>query len=99
MSTNIGPPSRGRGWVMTREEIDSMLTEVLSEHFEIEREGVDDRARLVADLDLDSLDRIALGAEIEARSGIEFEADDVRDCETLGDLIDRFAARIAERAA
>jgi acyl carrier protein len=56
------------------------------------------RAHLVADLDLDSLDRIALGAEIEARSGIALEDNDVRDCETLGELIDRFAARIAERA-
>ena len=56
------------------------------------------QARLVADLDLDSLDLIALGAEIEEKSGIALEEKDVRDCETLGDLIDRFAVRTAERA-
>jgi len=83
---------------MTKEKIYTMFVEVLAEHFEIEGEQVNARARLNADLDLDSLDLIALGAEIEERSGIALEEKDVRDCETLGDLIDRFAARISERA-
>lgn len=83
---------------MTKDKIHAMFTQVLAEHFGIEGEQVNVRARLVADFDLDSLDRIALGAEIEEKSGIALEEDDVRDCETLGDLIDRFAARIAGRA-
>jgi len=83
---------------MTKAEIYKMFTDVLAEQFEIQGEQVHVRARLVADFDLDSLDRAALGVEIEEKSGIALEEEDVRDCETLGDLIDRFAARIAERA-
>jgi acyl carrier protein len=84
---------------MSKDEIYAMFAEVLAEHFEIEADQVSGRARLVGDLDLDSLDRIALGAEIEERSGIALEDADVRECETLGDLVDRFAARSAERDA
>jgi acyl carrier protein len=83
---------------MTREKIYTMFVDVLAEHFDIEGEQVHDRARLVADLDLDSLDLIAFGAEVEEKSGVALEESDVRECETLGDLIDRFAARIVERA-
>ena len=46
----------------------------------------------------DSLDLIALGVEIEEKSGIALDDKDLRDCETLGDLIDRLAARITERS-
>lgn len=81
---------------MTKEKIHTMFVEVLAEQFEIEAEQVHPRARLVADLDLDSLDLIALGAEIEAKSGIVLDEQDVRDCETIGELVERFAARIAE---
>jgi len=83
---------------MTKEKIHTMFVEALAEHFEIEGEQVTARARLVADLDLDSLDLIALGAEIEEKTGIALEEKDMRNCETLGDLIDCFAVRIAERA-
>ena len=82
---------------MTKEKIYTMFVEVLAKHFEIEGEQVHTRARLVADLDLDSLDLIALGTEIEEITGIALEEKDIRDCETLGDLIDRFAARVTER--
>ncbi len=82
---------------MTKEKIYTMFVEVLAKHFEIERERVYTRARLVADLDLDSLDLIVLGTEIEEKSGVVLEEKDIRDCETLGDLIDRFAVRISER--
>jgi acyl carrier protein len=83
---------------MTREKIYAMFVEVLAEHFEIKGDQVHTRARLVADLDLDSLDLIALGAEVEERSGTALEEKDIRDCETIEDLVDRFAARNAERA-
>jgi len=83
---------------MTREQIYAMFVEVLAEHFDIAGEQVNPRAHLVADLDLDSLDLIALGAEVEEQSGIALEEKEVRNCETLGDLIDRFAVRVEERA-
>jgi acyl carrier protein len=84
---------------MTKEKIYAMFVEVLAEHFEIEGEQVHAQARLDADLDLDSLDLIALGAEIEAKSGFVIDEKDVRGCVTLGDLIDRFAASATERAS
>lgn len=82
---------------MTKEKIYTMFVEVLAKHFEIEGEKVQIRARLVADLDLDSLDLIVLGTEIEEKCGVAIEEKDIRDCETLGDLIDRLSARITER--
>ncbi len=81
---------------MTREAIYRMFVEVLAEHFEIEGEQVRDEALLVADFDLDSLDFAALGAEIEEITGVALDENDIRDCKTLGDLTDRFAARISE---
>lgn len=83
---------------MTKQQIYAMFVETLSEHFDIEGEQVNAAARLVADLDLDSLDLIALVGEIEEESGVALEEKDVRECETLGDLVDRLAARLAERA-
>ena len=83
---------------MTREAIHRMFVELLAEHFEIEREQVRGDALLVADLDLDSLDFAALGAEIEAITGVALDEGDMRSSKTLGDLIDRLAARISERA-
>jgi acyl carrier protein len=83
---------------MTKEDIYTMFTEVLADHFDIAGEQVHARARLVADFDLDSLDRIAFSAEIEEKCGIALGENDVRDCETLEDLVDRLAARVAERA-
>jgi acyl carrier protein len=83
---------------MIKEKIHTLFVEVLAEHFEIEAEQVHAGARLVEDLDLDSLDQIALGAEIEARSGIMLDDKDIRDCETIGELIDWLATRLAESA-
>jgi acyl carrier protein len=81
---------------MTREAIYRMFVEVLAEHFEIEGDQVRDEALLVADFDLDSLDFAALGAEIEEITGVALDETDIRGCKTLGDLTDRFAARISE---
>ena len=83
---------------MTKEKIYTMFVELLAKHFEIEGDQVHTRARLVADLDLDSLDLIALGIEIEEKCDVALDEEDLRDCETLGELIDRLAARISERS-
>jgi acyl carrier protein len=81
---------------MTQEKIYAMFVEALAKHFEIESDQVHTRARLVADFDLDSLDLIELGVEIEQKCGVSLDQKDLIGCETLGDLIDRLTAKITE---
>jgi acyl carrier protein len=74
-------------------EVFEKLRSVFAEQFELEGESMKSEARLVADLELDSLDFVALGTEIEVSMGVVLDENDLTGCETLGDLVDRVAAR------
>ena len=79
---------------MSTTEVFEKLRSLFSEQFELEGESVRMEARLVADLELDSLDFVALGTEIEYSTGVVLGEHDFGDCETLGDLVDRVVSRI-----
>lgn len=97
MSTKIALPNASSvAESMSTTEVFAKLCSVFAEQFELEGESVRLEARLVADLELDSLDFAALGTEIEGKMGVVLDENDVRDCETLSDLVDRVAARISK---
>jgi acyl carrier protein len=78
---------------MSTTTIFEKLCTLFAEQFELEGESMRLEARLVADLELDSLDFAALGTEIEVSMGVVLGENDLSACETLGDLVNRVAAR------
>lgn len=66
----------------------------------IAEEAKIDRARLVPDatlesLDIASLDLVSMLFAVEDRTGVEIAPEDLTGAETLGDLLDIVTARIA----
>jgi acyl carrier protein len=69
----------------------------------IAKEALVDRERLTRDAKMDdlgiaSLDVISILFEVEEKFGIHVEDDELTDCVTLGDLIDKFKARAVSPA-
>ena len=75
---------------MTREEIKSAIDKAILELFSVEEEQLAESAKLYEDLDIDSIDTVDL--LLSLNQGIEqeldFEPEDFRDVQTLGNLID-----------
>ena len=67
-----------------------ILTEiqtVFKELFELDPAQVQPQARLIEDLDLDSLDAIDLAVKLEETSGLHFDEDKLRSLRTVEDVI------------
>lgn len=75
---------------MTREEIKSAIDKAILELFSVEEEQLAESAKLYEDLDIDSIDTVDL--LLSLNQGIEqeldFEPEDFRDVQTLGNLTD-----------
>lgn len=76
---------------------DDELFDVISKEALIDRATLTRDAKL-EDLGIASLDVISVLFEVEERFGIMVEAEELSDCTTLGQLIDKLKAR-AEAAA
>ncbi len=81
---------------MSETEIFELVRDVLAKEFEISGDRVDPTAHMIDVLDLDSLDVISLAQEIGDAIGVVLEEEDVRDCQTLADLVSRVAERLSE---
>jgi acyl carrier protein len=72
---------------------DSILTEQASLIEEVVRTHVGSatpislEASLADDLDIDSLELVELSLSLEKQFGVEFPSEDIRACNTLGDII------------
>lgn len=73
---------------MTREQIVSWVTETLVRDFEVERERIALDARLVDDLDLDSLDAIDMLVRLQEIARERIGEDGIRGLRTIGDVVD-----------
>ena len=76
-------------------EIFEKMRDVLAAEFEISGDSIQLGAHLVDDLDLDSLDTISLMQEIGDAVGVGLDEEDVQECHTLSDLVDRISIRLA----
>jgi len=72
---------------MTREEIQARVQEVLCSEFELDSEHLTADARLQEDLDLDSLDLIALAMRLEQELGLRLQEDGLRRLLTVEDVV------------
>ena len=72
---------------MTQTEALALLREVFQTEFEIEAEAVVPTARLREDLDLDSIDAVALAARLETETGAVLKEDKLREIRTVEDVV------------
>jgi len=73
--------------VLTKEEFFSKVTEVLVDHFELERNLIKPEARLLEDLDLDSIDGIELILKLEEQYGEKISAENLKAARTVQDVV------------
>ncbi len=76
---------------MTREEILSRVSRNLVEMFNLDAGKVTLEARLVEDLDLDSIDAIDLAAKLQELTGKRLAEDDLRQIRKVSDVVDIIA--------
>lgn len=82
---------------MTDQEIIDIVNTSLAEEFELELEDMQPDARLVDDLELDSLDFVDMVVVLQNSFGLKLRDDQaVRDVRTLGDLHSLVIARKRE---
>ena len=72
---------------MNRAEILDEITKTLVEVFQLDPKIVTPEARLVEDLDLDSIDAIDLAVKVQDLTGKRLAEDDLRSLSTIGDLV------------
>jgi acyl carrier protein len=72
---------------MTETEVLALLREVFRTEFEIEPHEVVPSARLREDLDLDSIDAVALAARLESEVGALLKEEKLRSIRTVADVI------------
>lgn len=73
---------------MTRDEILTYVRDVLCREFDLAAESVVPSARLAEDLDLDSIDAVALAAELERETGLLLKQERLKRMRTVQDVVD-----------
>jgi acyl carrier protein len=73
---------------MTREEILACVLDVLRKDFDLAAEAAVPTARLGEDLDLDSLDAVALAARLEQETGLLLKEEGLKRLRTVQDIAD-----------
>jgi acyl carrier protein len=73
------PPSKA--------EILLKIQEMMKQLFELEADRVQPEARLIEDLELDSLDAIDLAVKVEESTGLAFDEQKIRSLRTVEDVI------------
>ena len=74
--------------LLSKDEVFEKLKEVLTTGFGLGREQLAPTARLVEDLDLDSLDSFDLMVRLEQETGEEIKEDELKSIQTIEDIVD-----------
>jgi acyl carrier protein len=82
--------------MLSREDIARRLRSYLEEIFEVPAEKIELTARLSEDLDLDSIDAVDLVVKLQELTGRKLKVDEFKSVRTVGDVIDRVHAVLAE---
>jgi acyl carrier protein len=81
--------------VLSRAEVFEKVRGVLQSEFEFSEEEVHPDAHLVDDLDLDSVDAVALMVRLEEETGLVLSEEDLRSLVTVQSVVDAVASRLA----
>ncbi len=82
---------------MSKDEVLEKLKEVLTTGFGLRSDQVVPTARLVEDLDLDSLDSFDLVVRVEQETGEEIKEDELRSVQTIQDIVDVIHRKLESR--
>ncbi len=82
---------------MSKDETLEKLKEVLTTGFGLRDEQVVPAARLVEDLDLDSLDSFDLVVRLEQETGEEIKEDELKSIQTIQDILDVIHGKLESR--
>lgn len=80
----------------SREELLQTLRTYLQEMFEIPPDRVTMEARLVEDLDLDSIDAVDIVVKLQDLTGRRIKPDEFKSVRTIEDVVDRIHGVLAE---
>ena len=72
---------------MTRDDVFEKVSRTLTEMFELDPKIVTMDARLIEDLDLDSIDAIDMAAKMQELTGRRLGEDQLRGIRTVGDVV------------
>ncbi len=81
---------------MSRDQIFATLSRYLREMFEVPSEKISLDARLVEDLDLDSIDAVDLAVKIQEITGKKIKPDQFKTVRTVGDVVNRVHDLVAQ---
>ena len=78
----------------SRDEIITMVTEVLRQEFDFAADELKLDTHLMDDLDLDSIDAIDMAVRLEERTGLHFEDEELKSLRTIRDIVDKIDGRL-----
>ncbi|MBI3759848.1 MAG: acyl carrier protein [Deltaproteobacteria bacterium] len=84
--------------MFSKSEIQSELFRVLEDLFELPPEKLVPGARLIEDLDLDSIDAVDLMARLQQYTGKRIASAEFKSVRTIGDVVDRIYNRLSSVA-
>lgn len=73
---------------MEKEQIFTMVKNILSEEFEIEETDILPDTHIYNDLDIDSIDVVDLVVRLRAETGLVIEPDSFKQVRTISDLLE-----------
>lgn len=82
---------------MTREEIYNRVKDLLVDMFELKETDISMDARLVQDLDLDSIDAIDMVVKLQELTGKRVEEEALRKVRTVKDIVDLVESYIGSK--
>ncbi len=82
----------------TRTEIQSHVTDLLAEMFEIDPADITLEANLYEDLDIDSIDAVDLVVKLKEWTGEKIAPDDFKNVRTIADVVDAIAELVSDTA-
>jgi acyl carrier protein len=92
LSVTTLPPRMGPPQVPSKAQILQKIQEMMRELFELDADRVQPAARLIEDLELDSLDAFDLAVKVEEITGVAFDEAKIRELVTVADVVDALEA-------
>lgn len=84
--------------MLSKSEIGAELCKALEELFDLPPEKITPGARLVEDLDLDSIDAVDLMARLQQFTGKRIASAEFKSVRTVSDVVDKIYQRLAAGA-
>ena len=79
-----------------KQEIFNMVSEIVADHFDVDRAKITDELNLKTDLDADSIDFVEFVLELEDTFGEEIDDEDAEKLSTIGEVVDYIAEHTAD---